>query len=154
MKGTSLMDMTIIVPIILALLLFFGSVVSAINTVSEKNRKIDLVFSLVNVVDTLTQAGVITQKNFGESVALLQKTLSSGFYVCITDVNDEEYEDCELVASKEEGNIEERRPQEIINTLHNKDYVSFAFPVTVQEEKDGIPFNEVKKALVVVWEEG
>ncbi len=152
MRGTSLMDMTTLVPIVLALLLFFGSVVSAINTVSEKNRKIDLVFSLVNVVDTLTQAGVITQDNFEDAVELLQNTLPNGFYVCVTEVDDDQYNDCIYSASKERGTGETRRPEEVLLSLKNRDYVSFSFPVTVQEDRGGVPFNDVKKMLVIVWE--
>ena len=152
MNGTSLMDMSTIIPIVLALLLFFGSVVSAINTVSKKNRQIDLVFSLVNVVDTLTQTGVITKENFKRSVGILRSSLPVNFYVCITDVNDDQYNNCILRADKTSTNVT-KSPQDIISTLKTRSYLSFAFPVTYQVvDKNGIPFNEVKKVLVIVWQ--
>ena len=151
MKGTSLMDMGTIVPIVLALLLFFGSVVSAVNTVNKKNRKIDLVFSLVNVVDTLTQTGVVEENSLEQAVELLRNTLPASFYVCITDVNDDNYTQCTLKASKENGTGEKRDPDYVINHL-NTDYLAFTFPVSYQVEKDGVPYNEVNKMLVIVWQ--
>ena len=150
MKGIALMEMSTIVPVVLALLLFFGSVVSAINTVNEKNAKIDMVFSLVQIVDRLTEAGVITEERFHSVVEILRSSMPVNFYVCVTDIRDTDYSRCSLEGSKPEGigSAEEAERRAA------GDYISATFPVTVQVDRDGVPFNEVKKILVMVWEGG
>lgn len=138
------MEMSTIVPIVLALLIFFGSVVSALNTVASKNEKIDLVFSLVQIVDRITETGVVTQKNFNDSIASLKGSLPVHFYVCITRVGDEDYSSCGLKSD------DSTTPDQIFQK-HSQDLISATFPITYQTTKDGVPFNEVNKVLVMVW---
>lgn len=154
MKGIAVMEMGTIIPIVLALLIFFGSLVSAMNTVNQKNRRIDLVFSLIQIVDRVTEAGVITKKNFNEVQSVLKETIPVNYYICVTTYDDDQYSRCGtgrgLVAAKQDD-LKYKSPQQIVGSLSGE-YVSAAFPVTYQVTKDGVPFNEVNRMLVIVWQ--
>ncbi len=151
MKGISVMEMSTIVPIVLALLVFFGSVVSALNTVEKKNRQIDLVLSLIQIVDRTTEAGVLTKPRFHEAMNVVRQTLPVNFYVCVTRYNDSTYNQCELWDAKT-SEYNYPSPNSVVNKLRNVDYISVAFPVTYQIEMGGVPFNEINRMLVIVWE--
>ena len=151
MKGVSVMEMGTIIPIVLALLLFFGSVVSALNTVEKKNKQIDLVMSLVQVVDRITETGVLTKEQFDEATDVLKETLPANFFVCVTSYDDSTYRNCTMKKAKPDS-WSTYTPQTLVTRLRNRDLISAAFPVTVQVNVNGVPFNEVKRMLVIVWE--
>ncbi len=148
------MEMGTIIPIVLALLIFFGSLVSAMNIVNQKNKRIDLVFSLIQIVDRVTEAGVITKNNFNEVQSVLKQTIPVNYYICITTYDDDLYTRCGngngLVAAKQDD-LKYESPQNVIKSI-SEEYVSAAFPVTYQVMRGKVPFNEVNRMLVIVWQ--
>ncbi len=120
----SLIDMGAIIPIVMALLLFFGTLVYTINTIEEKNKKMELLFALFEVSNMLTEKGVVTD----EWIEKVKETLEN-----------DDYEFC--IEKRGENTCEARSPT----------YISLEFPVSFQTNKDGIPFNEIRVLKVVVW---
>ena len=61
MRGYSaLEDVPMIVPIALALILFFSSLSWAVNTVNSVNRRVDMTIAAIRVADVFAQWGVLT----------------------------------------------------------------------------------------------
>ncbi len=152
MLGVSaLEDVPVIVPIVVALLLFFSSLNFALDRVSKANNQIDLTLKALELADVFTQGTIITQNGFNASCEVAKTSFPGfGFVVAIMDID---------------ASIRARDPQQMYSSLKSKSPRCFtepapgkkqtvivkAVPVVSQEIEGGIPVNKLKKMVVMIW---
>ncbi|HID09232.1 TPA: hypothetical protein EYP13_03305, partial [Candidatus Micrarchaeota archaeon] len=72
-KGYSaLEDVPMVVPIALALILFFSSLSWAINTVNSVNRRVDMTLAMIRIADVFAQWGVLTDETWDTSCNVIK----------------------------------------------------------------------------------
>jgi len=145
MRGVALPEVMTIIPVVLALLIFFSSMVTALNKVTEKNKKTELTLTLVWIVDRLTESGVLSDERWDEIEELLKDNTTSNFFVCLSEV---EGGSCLRTMGK---GVDATNIGGVVGKIKG-DYVTATFPVSYQINKGGVPFNDVKKITVIVWQ--
>ena len=157
MRGAALSDVPTIVPIVLSLVLFFSSVVWAINRVNDVNGDIQLALDSVRLAETFTQTAYVTP-DLWNKFCDAAKTQFPGrrFLVAITTFD--EWKDVKnpvtwisgklgnpsglyVCARGERGEIERARR-----------IVVHAFPILVQEQGGSVPKNELNVLVVGIWQ--
>lgn len=145
MRGIALPEVMTIIPVVLALMIFFGSMVSALNKVAEKNSRTEMALTLVWIVDRLTESGVLSDERWDELESLLKENTPMNFFICLSDIRGL---GCKKVIAK---GTDASDIGSAVKDIRG-DYITATFPVSYQINKDGIPFNEVKKITVIVWQ--
>ncbi len=86
MRGFGVLeDVPMIVPIVLALFVFFGALGWATSAVNRTNSEVDMSLALIRVADAFAQWGVLTDDTWKTSCeAVTTKIQDVGFTVCLT----------------------------------------------------------------------
>ncbi len=142
MRGISIVETFTILPVVIAVIMFFLSISVALNIVDEKNRKIDMVMSMLELVDKVSSFMPLDEEKIEDMRKILEGSISTQFVVCIKDVDKRscEYE------------IYSTLNYEAVKRSKDLDKLAYVFPVAFQIKKDDIPFNEVKEMVVIVWQ--
>ena len=141
-----------IVPIAASLILFFGALAWAINTVNHTNSAVDMDLSLLQVADSFAQQGIITLDNFKTTCDRVRGSQESVFFVValsddgktppppINNIfrNTPQNDPVNLVCTN--ATIQPRQGQHVIVKV---------FPVTFQG--NGSACNKLMFMWVVVW---
>lgn len=148
---SALEDVPMVIPIALALILFFSSLTWAINTVNSVNRRVDTTVATIRVADAFAQWGVLTGDTWDLSCKVIRDQEKSVYFSAHL-VKPDDLEDflnsfsdrfdlksCESVASRKPGG--------------SSVYVRF-FPVTYQELRNGVVENKVYFLVVRTWPKG
>ncbi len=80
---SALEDVPMIVPIAASLILFFGALAWAVNTVNSTNSAVDLDLSLLQVADSFAQQGIITPDNFKATCERVRGSQESVYFVVV-----------------------------------------------------------------------
>ncbi len=151
MRGfVALEDVTIVIPIAVAIVLFFSALAWAISTIQDTNSSVDLTLKIVDLADLFTSPGVITQGSFKQACNSAFTTVTGlGFSVYVTSAdNPQPCADVQggwVCTSRSDGSA---CPPQHVTSLTR------AFPVPLQESRDGLPYNDVNLLVVTVWKEG
>ena len=151
MKGfVALEDVSIVVPMAVAIVLFFAALAWALNTIQGTNTSVDLTLKIVDLADVFTSPGVVTAESFDQSCKSATALMSGyGYLVYITSPD----------SPKSIGDAFSGGP--ICSSVLSADQipkhatvVTRAFPIPFQTTRNGLPFNEVNLLVVSVWREG
>lgn len=158
MRGIeALSDVPTIVPIILALVLFFSSIVWAINRVNSLNDDIQMSLDLIRVAETFTQTAYITHQSFQDFCDVTKTQFGSQpFVVAVLPM--ETYKQISRGDPKSflveiYNRAQMKCPKNISNlssalSRASKVLVS-AFPVLVQDIT--LPRNDLRVMVVGLW---
>jgi len=163
MRGYGVLeDVPMIVPIVLALLIFFGALSWATGVVNKTNERVDTILALIRVADAFTQWGVITDQTWDESCdAIRTKEQDVGFVACLVGPGNvkDVLEDlrtpggglnpyaCPSLSCTSPG-VDRYLPRRTSYVL-----VRY-FPVTYQVDMGGSVRNDVNFLVVAVWPKG
>lgn len=159
MRGVeALTDVSTIIPIVLALVLFFSSVVWAINRVNSLNDDIQMSLDAIRIAETFTQTSYLTRQSFLDfcDVAVTQFG-SQPFVAAVLPMN--EYRKVPrgdpksfLTRVYDKAQMKCPRNLNVSTTLGKASKVLVnAFPVLVQEQGGGTPRNELYVMVVGLW---
>lgn len=161
-KGYSaLEDVPMIVPIALALIIFFASLSWAINTVNSTNRRVDMTLAIIRVADAFAQWGVLTEDTWNQSCnAIKDKEKSIYFLAYLVEPDDLDdslrslrYNDKLAPNSVNVHAYDNKRCNSVPLVVPKKVtdvYVRF-FPITYQIQNNGVVENDVLFLVVVTW---
>lgn len=148
----ALEDVPMVVPITLALIVFFSSLTWAIDTVNSTNRRVDMTVATIRISDAFAQWGILTDKEWDLSCNII-KDKEKGIYFSVYLVSPE---DLDSFLKKGEA-VDLKRceaPSAETPSKHNKLYVRF-FPITYQSKSGAdIVDNNVCFLVVMVWPKG
>jgi len=149
MRGfVALEDVSIIIPIAVAIILFFSALAWAISTIQSTNATVDLSLKIVDLADVFTSPGVLTSKSFDQSCSsALTLANGYGFVVYITSPdNPATLQD--VVAGSVSADVCPNPPPSV---PEHASVLVRAFPIPYQTSKDGLPYNDVNLLVVAVW---
>ena len=145
----TLEDVPVIVPIVLALLIFFGSLSWAIQQTNAVNDSLDLFLGLMGIMEIFTQGNFLTNKDFTTYCNMARDQYPDyGFIVALVDVDTPVNRVIESKAGQPRCEHEAQSMKQARNVLVR------AVPVVYQEMRSGIPYNVIKKLVVGVWKRG
>lgn len=156
-------DVPMVIPIALALILFFSALSWATSTVNRTNSRIDTTLALIRVADAFSQWGVLTDSAWDKSCdSLRQREKDVYFFAYLVEPNNLQ----DSVRSLSAGDPVNLNPSHVFN---GKRCISDAFslpkrgtpllvryfPVTYQRDTaSGSVENVVRFLVVVVWPKG
>ncbi len=140
-----------VVPVAIALILFFGALSWATSHVNAVNQQVDLALALLRVADSFAQPGVVTESSFDQSCSAVKGSETSvNFAVCLVSP-DNLANYLKGISSGSSGgscvkkcytaSIPRRLPGMITNY----------FPVSYQVSSGSLPENDVYFLVVTVW---
>ena len=146
MRGEAIEDIPVIIPVVLALVIFFGSLSWTVTRMGDVDAYVDVSVKLLEIADVFVQQGVITDAVFSSYCDVAKNSFPGyGFIVAVVSMNTdiEDALKCSTTLCCSTGTIPVR-----------KRVLVRAFPVTYQMDVGGTPFNEVYKMVVATWREG
>ncbi len=158
MKGAALSDVPTIVPIVLSLVLFFSSVVWAINRVNDVNDDIQLALDSVRLAETFTQTAYVTPDLWGKFCTAAKTQFPGRFFVAtITTFDDWKTVDNpqDWLLNNNNHNSSEFYCSNVPSGWSGKNarrVVINAFPILVQEQGGEIPKNDLRVLVVGIWQ--
>ncbi|MDN5358541.1 MAG: hypothetical protein PWP76_384 [Candidatus Diapherotrites archaeon] len=152
-------DVPMVVPIALALILFFVALSWATSTVNRTNTEVDLTLALIRVADAFAQWGVLTDSSWDTSCGTVQqKETSVYFYVYLVDPADLDASLASFASSISALSAPSNAEKTCVSPgarppVRGEDVLIRFFPVTYQNSGDVI-HNDVKFLVVAVWPKG
>jgi hypothetical protein len=145
-------DVSIVIPIAVAIILFFSALAWAISTIQKTNADVDLTLKVVDIADIFTGPGVLTDRSFRQSCdSALTLAEGYGFVAYITDPNNPIMIDqSNHRFSSYPGLVCPANPDLTRIPARGK-LIIRAFPVPFQDSSGGLPRNDVKLLVVAVW---
>jgi len=143
----ALEDVSIVVPIAVAIILFFAALAWAISTVQKTNGSTDLTLKLIDIADVFTSPGVLTKSAFSQLCGSAM-TIASGYGFCayITSPTSPTPLRSASGAALHCGACDSI-PKHVT-------VLSRAFPIPLQTQYNGLPYNDVNLLVVAVWQGG
>lgn len=147
----ALEDVPMIIPIALALILFFSSLAWAINTVNSVNRRVDTTIATIRVADAFAQWGMLTGDSWDMSCNVI-KDQEKAVYFSAHLVRPDELDDF-LRSFDDDLDVKRCESLHLQRPRGSDVYVRF-FPVTYQEPDGGVVENKVYFLVVRTWPKG
>ncbi len=155
MKGAALSDVPTIVPIVLSLVLFFSSVVWAINRVNDVNDDIQLALDSVRLAETFTQTAYVTPDLWGKFCTAAKTQFPGRFFVATITT----FEEWKNVNDPQDWLLSGGTSQFFCSNVPSgwsgknaRRVVINAFPILVQEPGGEIPKNDLRVLVVGIWQ--
>ncbi len=157
MRGfVALEDVSIIIPIAVAIILFFSALAWSISTIQSTNESVDLTLKVVDIADVFTSPGVITKSSFQQACdSAVTLAEGYGFMVYVTSPDDPAPADEACSWNPDTQPI--CKPSSLFdcstytNLGKRTTVVTRAFPIPYQENRDGLPYNDVNLLVVTIW---
>lgn len=151
----ALEDVSIVVPMAVAIILFFSALAWAISTIQDTNASVDLTLKAVDIADVFASPGVITKSSFDQACTSAE-TLASGYHFVAYLTNPDNPITLEDIRGGTYPTLMCPNPATTLFSPNqipkNRTVLVRAFPIPFQESGSALPYNDVNLLVVVVWQ--
>ncbi len=153
---SALEDVPVIVPIVIALLLFFGALGYTMDRVNSANESIDLTLKLLELSDLFTQGTIITDDSFSSACQVAETSFPGfGYAVGIVDMDSSPSgnpkDTLRIICLSSPHCVSSNYCSGFPAGLERKTVIVKEFPVVYQDVGSNPPINELKKMVVMIW---
>lgn len=148
----ALEDVSIVIPMAVAIILFFSALAWAISTIQETNASVDLTLKAVDLADLFTSPGVVTAGSFKDACDSAF-TLASGYGFLVYVTSPDKPVTLEDVRNGSTPSLMCPNSGSPINIPSHTSVITRAFPIPYQSSSGtgGLPYNDVNLLVVTVW---